>query len=188
MQQVTVSFGSLLAKTIVVHTVTYFLVGVSAFFLLDYSQAFSSPPLSYFMRPVDHPLVMAGPVFQPIRGLIFGLAFYPMRQVLFGRTRGWLILWWLLVSVGILSTFAAAPASVEGMIYTVIPPMDHLFGLPEILLQSLLLASLLFYWVNHPEKRWLNLILWSSFGVVLLLSTAGILASQGIGSTTDAHS
>ena len=32
--------------------------------------------------------VMAGPLFQPIRGVIFALAFYPLRSVLFAEKRG----------------------------------------------------------------------------------------------------
>jgi len=95
----------------VVHTVTYFIVGILAYTLFDYASLFAEPGYSGFMRPTDDPLVTAGPLFQPIRGLLFGIVFYLLQDVLFGKRNGWLICWVTLVFVGILSTFAAAPGS-----------------------------------------------------------------------------
>ena len=170
-----VSLKQLSIRTAVVHTVTYFLAGILAYTLMDYEKSFSEPPLSYFMRPTNDPWVLAGPLFQPIRGLIFALAFYPLRGVLFGTKSGWLILWWLLVALGILSTFGPSPGSVEGMIYTIIPPFSQLLGLWEVLLQSLLLSTVLCYWVNHPEKRWISWTLGILFTVLMTLPVLGLL-------------
>lgn len=165
------------AKTVVVHTVTYFFAGILAYTLGDYETAFSEPPLSYLMRPTSHPLVMAGPLFQPIRGVIFALALYPLRRVIFGEERGWLILWWLLLALGVLSTFGPAPGSVEGLIYTVIPPVDQLLGLWEVLLQSFLFSGVLFYWVRNPGKRWLNWTLGALFVILMILPVLGLLVT-----------
>ena len=110
------SFARLAAKTIVVHTVTYFIAGLLAFTLGGYAQTFAQPPLSYFMRPTTDPIVMAGPLFQPIRGLVFALALYPLRSVLFEKERGWLVLWWLLLALGVISTFGPAGGSIVGLI------------------------------------------------------------------------
>jgi hypothetical protein len=120
---------------------------------------------------------MAGPLFQPVRGIIFALAFYPLRSVLFSERRGWLILWWLLLALGVLSTFGPAPGSVEGMIYTIIPPLTQMRGLWEVLLQSFLLSFLLFYWVKHPEKRWLSWTMGSAFCIVIAFPLLGLLGS-----------
>src|SRR5215472_16415488 len=136
-------------KTVVVHTVTYFVIGFLAFTLLNYQRLYAEPPLNTLMRQTNNPWVMAGPLFQPIRGLLFGLAFYPLREVLFGKAHGWLILWVELVVLGIVSPFGPSPGSVEGMIYTVWPLRSHLIGLPEVLLQSLALSAVLYYWMNH---------------------------------------
>ena len=176
------SLSSLTAKTVVVHTVTYFVAGVLAYKLGGYEKTFSQPPLSHFMRPTSDRWVMAGPLFQPIRGVIFGLAFYPLRRVLFADRRGWLILWWLLFALGVLSTFGPAPGSVEGMIYTVIPPLAQMLGLWEVLLQSFLLSVVLCYWVNHPEKRWLDWTLGIAFCIVIILPLLGLLTAQPQGS------
>jgi hypothetical protein len=170
--------SSLTLKTVIVHTVTYVVAGILAFTLGGYEKTFSEPPLSYFMRPVSDPLVMAGPLFQPVRGVIFALAFYPLRNVLFSARGGWVILWWLLLALGVFSTFGPAPGSVEGLVYTIIPPLDQMLGLWEVLLQSFLFSVVLFYWVNHPRKRWLTWTLGVAFGVVVILPLLGLLSSR----------
>jgi hypothetical protein len=168
------SFSGLAPKTIVAHTITYFFAGVLAYKLGGYEKTFSQPPLSYLMRPTSDPLVMAGPLFQPIRGIIFASAIYPLRSVLFGERRGWLTLWWLLLALGVLSTFGPASGSVEGLVYTVIPPRAQILGLWEVLLQSLLFSTVLFYWVNHPGKRWLDWTLGIAFIVLMGLTLLGL--------------
>lgn len=163
-------------KTISVHTITYMAVGLLAFTLLDYTTNFAAPELACWMRQTDDPVVMLEPLFQPVRGLIFGLAFYPIRETLFGQKRGWLILWWLLVALGILSTFGPAPGSIEGMVYTILPVSVDTYL--EITTQSLLLSVMLTYWVNNPEKRWLNWVMWIMFAIVILLPIMGLLTGS----------
>jgi hypothetical protein len=172
------TLSSLTVKTVVVHTVTYFVAGILAYTLGGYEKTFSQPPLSYFMRPTSDRLVMAGPLFQPVRGIIFALAFYPLRSVVFAERRGWLILWWLLLALGVLNTFGPASGSVEGLIYTIIPPLAQMSGLWEVLLQSFLFSVVLYHWVNHPEKRWLNWTMGIAFCIVLILPVLGLLTAR----------
>ncbi len=163
-------------KTLVTHTVTYFIVGLLASLLLDYARFFAESSLSLIMRPTSDPWVMAGPLFQPVRGLLFGIVFYLLREPFFEKKNGWLVMWLVLVVVGIIGVFGPAPGSVEGMIYTVFPLSVHLRSLPELLLQSLFLSLLLFYWINHPEKRWLNWVMGIAFALVMALPLLGLLA------------
>ena len=172
------SLGEVVVKTTVTHTVTYFLIGLAAFWSFGYARQFAEPGARPLMRQTDEPLVMAGPLFQPIRGLLFGLAFYPLRQPLFGARKGWLVLWLVLVVVGVLGTFGPAPGSVEGMVYTALPLRFHLGCLPEVVAQALALAALLWYWVNHPTKRWLSWGLGVAFVAALLLPALGLLAGR----------
>ncbi len=172
------TLSTLTLKTVVVHTVTYFVAGLLAYKLGGYEKTFSQPPLSYFMRATSDRWVMAGPLFQPIRGVIFALALYPLRSVLFAKRRGWLTLWWLLFALGVLSTFGPAAGSVEGLIYTTIPPLTQMLGLWEVVLQSLLLSVVLFHWVNHPEKRWLNWTLGIAFCIVMILPVLGLVLAR----------
>ena len=162
-------------KTIIVHTVTYFVMGLIASTLLNYGAWYAETSLRSLMRQTSEPLVMAGPLFQPIRGFLFAVAFYLLRDVLFGKKNGWLVMWITLVIVGILSPFGASPGSIEGMIYTILPFGYHLKGWPEVMLQALFLSLLLCYWVNHPGKKWLSWLLGILFGVMILLPTLGLL-------------
>jgi len=174
------SFTSIALKTAAVHTVTYFIVGVLSYLFLDYSTKYADPAVASFVRQTGDPLVSAGPFFQILRGLLFGIAFYSLRESIFPQKRGWLTLWLTLVIIGIFSPFGAAPSSIEGIIYTVLPFWFHIVNFPELFIQSGLLAFLAHYWVNHSEKRWLN---WS-FGVVtvliVLMSLLGALSALGI--------
>jgi hypothetical protein len=169
------TFWGVTLRTIIVHTVTYFLIGLLALFFFDYSTQYAETSLRLLMRPTTHPLVIAGPLFQPIRGFLFGIAFYLLSEVLFGKKNGWLIMWVVLVIIGILSPFGPAPGSVEGLIFTVLPLSSHLMGQLEVYLQSLLLSIVLYYWVNHPEKKWLNWVLGVAFFLAMLFPTLGLL-------------
>ena len=175
------SLSQVTIKTIVVHTVTYFVMGVFALLVFDYAALHAQPDMAGLMRQTTDPLVMAGPLFQPMRGLVFALVIYTLRQVVFTRKQGWLVLWWIRVALGVVSTFGPAPGSIEGLIYTVVPLRHQFIGLLEVVPQTLLLALGVVYWVNHPEKRWLTWLMATAFAAVILLSIAGLLArSRGV--------
>jgi len=166
------TFPSLAAKTAVCHTLTYFLMGALAAHFLKYGEEFAKPASG--MRQITDPWVMAGPLFQPLRGLVFASVFYPLRNCLFGRKYGWLVMAWLLIAVGILSTFGPASGSIEAMIYTTVPPLSQLRGWLEVVPQAVLLSALLCYWVNHPAK-WLNWLLGTMFVIAMALPLLGLL-------------
>lgn len=169
---------TLLVKTVVVHTITYFLLGILAATFLNYAERFARPELICWMRPVSDPLVMAGVLFQPLRGIVFALAFFPLREQLFGKRNGWLLLWWLLVALGILGTFGPAPGSIEGLVYTTIPWLDQVTGWLEVVPQALLLALGLWLWVRYAEQRWLNWLLGVTFVIVMALPVLGLLVTR----------
>jgi magnesium-transporting ATPase (P-type) len=150
-------FLPLAAKAAACHTLTYFLMGALAYHFFNYAELIARPCSG--MRPMSDPLVRAGLLFQPLRGVLFALVFYPFRERLFGRAHGWLLMGWMLIALGILGTFAAPPGSMEGLIYTTTPVWMQLRGWLEIVTQALLLSALLCYWVNHPGKKWLNWLL-----------------------------
>jgi hypothetical protein len=175
MKESQITLFGLTLKTIVAHTLTYFLVGLVSSIVFNYAADFARPELRTFMRQIGDPIIALGPAQQPIRGILFALAFYPLREILFKRKNGWLVMWWLLIALGILSTFGPASGSVEGAIYTTLPLREQFFsgGMLEILTQSFLFSALLYYWVNHPEKRWLNWLMGILFSLVVLMSLMG---------------
>ena len=178
MNQSRLTLLAVVLKTIVAHTITYVIMGLLASTLLDYARFFAESSLNVMMRPTSDPLVMAAPLYQPIRGILFGIVFYLLREPFFGKKRGWLVMWLTLVVLGIIGTFGPTPGSLEGMFFTIFPLWVHLRGLPEVLLQSLFLSLLLFYWVNHPEKRWLNWVLGITFFILMLFPILGLLVTQ----------
>ena len=170
-------FSQVVLKTIVVHTVTYFITGLVAAIVMDYAALYARPDMAGLMRQLSDPMVMAGPLFQPLRGLVFGVVIYLLRDSIFGRKRGWLVLWGTLVGLGVLSSFGPAPGSIEGLIYTRITLSHQLIGLPEVLIQSLLLALGVSYWVEHPGRRWFSGVMVGAFVVVMLLPVLGLLTT-----------
>ncbi len=175
-----VTFARFVTRVTSTHLVTYFVAGILAYNLLDYATLFQSEGFSCLMRPLGSRWVAAGPALQVIRGLIFAVALYPFRGVFLGDRRGWLKLWGLLLGLAIFSTAGAAPGSVEGMIYTKIPIGSQLRGLPETLLQTLVLSVLLTAWHRHPHRAWAP-VMGTLTLLVILMSAAGVFLPRPAG-------
>ncbi len=169
------SFFETVLKTIVVHTLSYFLLGLITSTFFDYSARFADPVIRQYFRQTSDPIVMAGVLFQPIRGILLGAILFLLREPFFHRKYGWLVLWATLVVIGILSPYVGAPGSLEGLVYTRVPISLQLTLLPEVIVQTLLFSAGLFYWINHPEKRWLTWLLAILFLLILLLPALGLL-------------
>jgi hypothetical protein len=120
--------------------ITYFVIGFAASFIFDYKNVFMLPVISDYYRPFGSVEIYIGPLLQLTRGLLFGLVLLPFRGFLKEQSLGWLWLWLLFIVFGILGTPAAAPASIEGLIYSKLPIWFHFFGLPEICLQTLIFS------------------------------------------------
>lgn len=173
----TPSLGAVLVKAAASHTLTYFVVGVSSFFVLDYAAAFVAPETAGYLRPTTDALVMAGPIFQPVRGALLGSALWLVRDAVFAAPRGWLRIWAILLVVGVVSPFGAMPGSIEGLVYTTWPVSAHLRLLPELVVQTGLLSWLLHSWVVRPDRRWMTWTVGGGAVVVVALAVAGLAAS-----------
>ncbi len=169
------SFWSILYRTIVAHTVTYFATGVTAAILLDYASRMNRPDVAPIIRKITDPILMASPLFQPLRAALLAVVFFLLKDVLFGRRRGWLKMWCMLVVVGILTPFSASWGGIEGMIFFNLPLWDHIIGWPEVFTQTLLLSVVLTYWVDHPESKRLSVILFVGFALAVLLPAIVLL-------------
>jgi hypothetical protein len=165
-------FLPLAGRTIVCHTITYMFMGALAAYFFHYAEMMRNPASG--MRPMSSPLVMAGPLWQPIRGIVFASVIFPLRAAFFGKKNGWLLLSWMLVALGILCTFAPAAGSFEGFVFTTVPILMQLRGWCEVVPQAILLSALLCYWVNHPQKKWFGCLLSILFVLTLALVTLGL--------------
>lgn len=157
MEDSRVRFVPLAAKTVVCHTLTYFVMGILAYHFLHYEEFINNPCSG--MRPTTSLWVILGAPLQIFRGVLFASVFYAFRAQLFGRKNGWLLMAWMLVGIGILGTFAAPAGSLEGYIFTTTPLLSQIKGYLEIVTQAVLLSALLCYWVNHPGKKLLSWVL-----------------------------
>lgn len=175
------SFGPIAVKTIVTHTVTYFLVGWAAYTFFQHASLPGGGPVPVVIRPVMDPLVMAASALQVIRGLLFGLVFYFLQDPLFGRKDGGMVLWLTLVVLGILGTFGPVTGSLEGVFFTTQPLLGHLYGLPEIVLQSLFLSLVLHAWVNHPSRKWPGWVMGIAYGLILAITLLGLWTTGHLG-------
>jgi hypothetical protein len=137
----------------ILHTLTYFIFGIIMSNIFDYKTIFEQPIIGDFMRPLDSPYVLAGPFLQPLRGFLFALGLWPIRKLIFEHKYGWLIMWNIFIVFGILGPAAAAPCSMEGVIYSKLPVWFHLMGLPEIIFQTLSLSLLLTWWVRKTSTK-----------------------------------
>jgi hypothetical protein len=176
MQDTQPRFVPLAAKTVVCHTVTYFVMGALAYHFLHYADFINNPCSG--MRPITSLWVIFGPPLQIIRGILFASIFYLFRDQLFGQKNGWLRMAWMLIGIGILGTFAAPAGSLEGFIYTTTPIPMQLRGYLEIVTQALLLSALLSYWINHPGKKLLSWTLGVIYAVCVVLPMLALIAPQ----------
>jgi len=176
MQDSQVRFVPLAAKTVVCHTITYFVMGLLAYHFLHYADFINSPNSG--LRPTTSLWVMLGTPMQALRGVLFASVFYAFRAQLFGRKNGWLLMAWMLIGIGILGTFAAPAGSLEGFIYTTMPFLSQIKGYLEIVTQALLLSALLCYWVNHPGKKWLMWVLVAAYAIAVGLPMLALVAPK----------
>jgi hypothetical protein len=128
---------------------TYFFFGLLMSNVFSYDELLQQDVIRDFMRSPGSPEAYIGPFLQPLRALLFAVALWPIRRVLLEKKHGGLVLWGIFVAFGILSTPAAAPCSIEGVIYSKLPLYYHIVGLPEIGLQTLVFSLILVAW----EKR-----------------------------------
>ncbi len=145
-------FVQFAVKVIVVHCLSYFVFGLVMSRLFNYEELFQREIIRDFMLPLNSRTVL-GVLLQPVRGLLFAVALWPIRSVVLEKKHGWLIVWLIFVVFAILSTTSAAPSSIEGVLYTRLPLWYHLIGLPEITLQTLAFSYLLVWWDKRQSTK-----------------------------------
>jgi hypothetical protein len=125
-------------------------------------------------RATDSIWVAAGPLFQILRGILFGLVLYPFREAFIPRKWGWVYLWTLFLALALFSTIGPGPGSIEGLIYTRVPLRHHLLTPWEGALQTLVFSLLLVWWERSRNRR-LTLILVLVSATVLTGVVVGVI-------------
>jgi len=135
-----------------VHVIIYVFIALLFRNYLNYNEQFTSSVLYNNFRNIDSTIMRFAPLFQLGRGLLLGLIIYPIYNCIIGVKYGWLRLFALLWGLSLIGSVAATPGSIEGFIYTKTPIIEHLLGLPEVTLQTMLFSLIFVSW----EKRRLN--------------------------------
>ena len=126
------------SKVTVAHVITYMLCGMIFMSLLDYEEYIELIGFKP-MEEISGLMVIIG---QLVRGILFGIAIWLVKDSIIGKKFAWLKLWAILVIIGIISVYAPAPGSIEGMIYLapVDVPVNLNLSILEVLLQPLLFS------------------------------------------------
>lgn len=133
-------------RVMIIHVLTYCVCGVIFMSIFDYEALYQLGNMKYFMHPIGSISNFVGPLFQIVRGLLFGLILLLFKESIIQTKYGWLKLWAILVVIGIINTPGPVSGSIEGLIYTQLPLEFHIKGAPEILVQTLLFS----YFVATP--------------------------------------
>jgi len=173
------SLFGFLGRVTILHFLTYFIVGFLFYFTglnaVVYFENNPDPIVAGFLRPTSSLWILAGPLFNLIRGAIFGLALFPFRRVFLERKWGWVYLWGLFLALAIFAPSGPSPGSVEGFVYTELPVLFHLIALPEILLQTLVFSWLVVTWEHRKDKRF-TIALVAVFVVTLTFSILALFS------------
>lgn len=173
------TFGTFVWRVVASHVITYFVFGLIASTLFDYRTLYAQTDLRHIMRGTDTAWVAAGPSLQFIRAAVFAIVLWPIADRIFESMRGVLILYGLMVGLAVLGTAGPSPGSLEGVIYTTLPLNIHLIGLPEVIVQTGAFSFLLVIWHRKPA-RWMNVVAILGIVLIVLMSTAGVLAALGV--------
>jgi hypothetical protein len=160
------------------HTISYFIAGLIALAFFGYRDLWATEEFMAFYRDIDSPIVGAGPFFQIFRGLIVALILLPLRKTFFEEKYGLLKLALIIFGFSIVSTYAAAVTSFEGLIYLKVPFIVHIKGIPEGLIWLSLFIGLLYIFIKYSHKKIVTIL---SIIIVLIICFMGIMVLIGFG-------
>ncbi len=177
--ETTNSFWGFFGRVIVAQVLTYFFMGVLSvgvgIHIYAYYGANPDPLFTALQRPIDSPLVTAGPLFQILRAAIIAVALYPFRSIFLERKWGVIYLWGLFLALAIFAPAGEAPGSIEGVIYTNLPTLFHLIYLPELIIQTLAFSWLLVTWEHNKGKKLLTIPLVIVFALIVTMLIMGLV-------------
>lgn len=140
-------------KITLIHVLTYIVCGIIFSMFFKYQESLK---VTEGFRDMNHIMVQLSPIFQIVRGILFGLVLLLIRQSFHGKKYDWLKLWLIIIVIGIFNTPATAPFSIEEFIYY--EPSNiawnlQLGGLAEILIQTLLFSFLSMRVIKHSRSK-----------------------------------
>jgi len=136
------------------HTISYFIAGIIAMMFFDYREWWATESFTAFYRDIDSPIVALGGGFlQIFRGIVVALILLPLRKIFFEEKYGLLKLALIIFGFSVISTYAAAITSIEGLIYLKVPLIYHIKGIPEGLIWLSLFIGILYISIKYSHKK-----------------------------------
>ena len=141
-----------IGKVTVAHIVSYMVCGIIFMQIFDYMN-FTQNDVSW-RKLEDDWIIRLAPLFQIIRGVLFGVVLLLIKDCFMNKKLGWLKLWTIIATLCIFNTSSTCPGSIEGFVYLI--PSDEPFrvklgGTLEILTQTLLFS--LIVTLKRPRKN-----------------------------------
>ena len=170
-----------ITKVTVAHFTSYLICGLIFANLFNYKELFELDNVKYFMKDAYGNSSLIGPFVQILRGAMIGGILLILKDNVLQKKHSWLYLWIIFAGLGIICTPAAAPVSIEGIVYSQLPLEFHLKTAPEVFVQTLLFSL----WVtgefkfNIPDKHKHSIIVTAIAGVGF--SVSGIVLALFLG-------
>ena len=162
------------------HTISYFIAGIIAFAFFDYREWWATEAFTAFYRDIESPIVaLGGGILQIIRGVIVALILLPLRKTFFEEKYGLLKLALIIFGFSIVSTYAAAITSFEGLIYLKVPFIYHIQGIPEGLIWLSLFIGILFISIKYSHKMFVTILSIIIMLLISIMSLMGFMAAKG---------
>ena len=157
------------------HTIAYFIAGIFAIVVMNYSDLYATEIISSFMYPVDAPIVALGPFLQIFRGILLALILLPLQKTFFEEKHGLIKLGIIIIGLSLLSTIGPTMGSFDGYIYTKIPYMYQILGYPEAILYVLLFIGILYISIKYGHKKIITILSIIIMMLIILMSIMGFL-------------
>lgn len=137
-----------ISKVTIAHFASYLICGLIFSNIFNYKVLFELDNVRYFMRDAYGASSLIGPFVQILRGAIIGCILLILKDNVLKKQNSWLYLWIIFAGLGVICTPGAAPASIEGIVYSQLPLEFHLKTAPELIIQTLLFSL----WVTGDFK------------------------------------
>ena len=124
-------------------------------------------------------MVLGGGFLQLFRGIIIALILLPLRKTFFEEKYGFLKLTLIIFGFSIVSTYAAAITSIEGLIYLKVPIIYHIKGIPEGIIWLSLFIGILFISIKYSHKKLVTILSIIFTVLIILLSNMGYFNAMG---------
>ncbi|MBE0447598.1 MAG: hypothetical protein IBX64_05800 [Actinobacteria bacterium] len=144
----------LMFKTIVVHSLTYSIVGGLYYQLVTHRYYVGETAVvDWLMRDPNSLWVQSLWLpAQVLRGILISIILYAIYdRIVELKNKGWMLISGLYLLVGWLSAAGPTPGSIEGIVYTKVPLDFQIISALEVIIQGLLLGLILNKWIQKTE-------------------------------------